>query len=144
MSSDIAKQKRKDKLDMSKKITIPRPFSFVEKKRDNKTIMQCKAEKDFEQKEKEIKMFQNWHFSANTVPADCLVPKMNSIDADREKRINVFKEVHATIHKMKAFSFVERDENSKVRQAEKLTQKWKQEQVIFKAKLVPTQVSLPL
>jgi len=56
MSSDIAKKQRKDKQDMNKKITIPRPFSFVEKKRENKTIMQNKMEKDLEMKEKEIKM----------------------------------------------------------------------------------------
>jgi len=56
MSSEIAKKQRKDKIDMNKKITIPRPFSFVEKKRENKTIMQSKLEKDLEAKEKELKM----------------------------------------------------------------------------------------
>lgn len=56
MSRDIAKKQRKDMMQMNKKVTLPRPFSFVEKKRENKTIMQTKLDKDLEDKEKEIKM----------------------------------------------------------------------------------------
>jgi len=144
MSSEIAKKQRKDKIDMNKKITIPRPFSFVEKKRENKTIMQSKLEKDLEAKEKELKMYESWQFRANPVPADCLIPMLNTLDATRDKRLQTFKDYSATINKMKVFSFVERDEESKTKQTERLQQKWQHEQVLFKAKLVPTQVSLPL
>lgn len=37
---------------------------------------------------------------------------MNSLDAEREKRMTNFKEFDATINKMKVFSFVEREEES--------------------------------
>mmetsp|Transcript_58838 Transcript_58838/g.49780 ORF Transcript_58838/g.49780 Transcript_58838/m.49780 type:complete len:93 (+) Transcript_58838:702-980(+) len=60
---------RKDKMDMNKTITIPKPFSFVDKKRENKSIAQSKLERDIEDKEKEIKMLNHWQFRANPVPA---------------------------------------------------------------------------
>lgn len=78
------------------------------------------------------------------MPADCLIPMLNTLDATRDKRLQTFKDYSATINKMKVFSFVERDEESKTKQTERLQQKWQHEQVLFKAKLVPTQVSLPL
>lgn len=56
MSSDIAKKQRAEKLALQKKITVPRPFSFVEKKRENKSIMQAKLERDLEEQEKSVKM----------------------------------------------------------------------------------------
>lgn len=56
MGSDLADRQRKEKLDHNKKITIPRPFSFVDKKREHKTITQIKGERDLEDKEKQIKM----------------------------------------------------------------------------------------
>jgi hypothetical protein len=62
-------KERKNKMDMNKTITIPKPFSFVDKKRENKTIAQSKLERDVEEKEKEVKMLQNWQFRANPVPA---------------------------------------------------------------------------
>jgi len=60
---------RQSKLEMSKKLTIPKPFSFVDKKRENKSIAQSKLERDVEEREKEIKVLQHWQFRANPVPA---------------------------------------------------------------------------
>jgi len=144
MGSDLADRQRREKLDHNKKITIPRPFSFVDKKREHKTITQIKLEKDLEQKEKEIKMFQNWQFKSNPVPAECLIPLMNTLDANREKRIQNFKDFNATKNKMKVFSFVERDEENVEKRNEAIKAKWDPEPYVFKAKLIPTTVSLPL
>lgn len=119
MGSDLAKKQRKEKADMNKKITIPRPFSFVDKKRENKTIMQSKLDKVLEDKEKEVKMFQNWQIKSNPVPAECLIPLMNSLDVNREKRIQNFKDFTATKNNMKVFSFVDRDEEEKIKNMSK-------------------------
>mmetsp|Transcript_25106 Transcript_25106/g.55392 ORF Transcript_25106/g.55392 Transcript_25106/m.55392 type:complete len:126 (+) Transcript_25106:765-1142(+) len=124
MGSDLAERQRNEKLDHNKKITIPRPFSFVDKKREHKTITQIKLERDLEEKEKEIKMFQSWQFKSNPVPAECLIPLMNSLDVDREKRIQTFKDFNATKNKMKVFSFVERDEDGKEKNMKTLKAKW--------------------
>jgi len=62
-------KERKSKMDMNKTITIPKPFSFIDKKKENKSIAQSKLERDVEEKEKEIKMLQHWQFRANPVPA---------------------------------------------------------------------------
>lgn len=123
MSSDIAHKKRQEKIEMNKRITIPKPFSFVDKKRENKTIMQTKLENMLEDKEKEVKMFENWQFKSNPVPAECLIPMMNTLDANREKRIQTFKDFNATKNHMRVFSFVEREEDVKDLKEEKTRSK---------------------
>lgn len=122
LGSELAEKKRKDKLEKNKKITIPRPFSFVDKKKENKSIMQMKLDKMLEEKEKEIKTYESWRFKANPVPAECLVPLLNSLDKDRDHRIQTFKEFNATKNKMKVFSFVERD-NEREKSLDLLRQK---------------------
>lgn len=123
MTSDLAKKQRKEKQELNKKITIPRPFSFVDKKKEHKSIMQTKLEKDLEEKEKNIKLFQNWQFKSNPVPAECLIPLMNTLDANREKRIQNFKDFNATKNNMKVFSFVERDQEEEGKKMEKVKAK---------------------
>lgn len=135
---------RKNKMDMNKTITIPKPFSFVDKKRENKTIAQSKLERDVEEKEKETKMLQNWQFRANPVPAYCLIPMMNTLDGKREQRRQNFIENQATKNHMKVFSFEERREKEELMKTEKLLKKWETEPFIYRAKPIPTNVSLPM
>lgn len=78
------------------------------------------------------------------MPANCLIPMLNTLDNQRDKRMQTFKDFNATKNKMRVFSFVERDEDEAAKKEEKLRQKWEHEPHLFKAKLVPTQVSLPL
>lgn len=143
LGSELAEKKRRDKIEKNKKITIPRPFSFVEKKKENKTIMQQKLEKMLEEKEKEVKTFQSWKFKANPVPAECLVPLLNTLDKDRDNRIQTFKEFNATKNKMKVFSFVERDKERE-KSLEVLKQKYEPRNDSFKAKQVPAHVTVKL
>jgi len=143
LGSELAEKKRKDQLEKNKKITIPRPFTFVDKKKENKTIMQMKLERMLEEKEKEIKTYENWRFKANPVPAECLVPLLNSIDKDRDHRIQTFKEFNATKNKMKVFSFVERDKE-KEKSLDQLRQKYDIQHEGFKAKQVPAHVTVKL
>lgn len=127
-----------------KKLTIPKPFSFVDKKRENKSIAQSKLERDVEEREKEIKVLQHWQFRANPVPAYCLIPMMNTLDGKREQKRQNFIENKATKNHMKVFSFVEREECAEKSKTEKLHKKYESEPFVMKAKPIPTNVSLPL
>jgi len=120
-------KKRKEIKDTHKSITIPKPFSFVDKKREHKTISQAKLERDIENREKNVKMLQNWQFRANPVPAYCLIPMMNTLDAKREQRIVNFKENDATKNHMKVFSFVDKEDKEKMMRTEKLMKKYEEE-----------------
>lgn len=108
---------------MNKTITIPKPFSFIDKKRENKSIAQSKLERDVEEKEKEIKMLQHWQFRANPVPAQCLIPMMNTLDSKKEHRRQNFMENKASKNHMKVFSFEERREAEEKIKTEKLHKK---------------------
>lgn len=114
-------------MEMNKKLTIPKPFSFIDKKRENKTIAQSKLERDIEEREKEIKMLQHWQFRANPVPAYCLIPMMNTLDGKREQKRQNFMEHLATKNHMKVFSFVEREEKAELGKTEKLHKKYEGE-----------------
>lgn len=142
MPSEVADKMRKEKQDLNKKITIPKPFSFVDKKRENKTIMQTKFEKTLEEKELEIKKFENWQFKSNPVPAECLIPLMNTLDAKRDERINRYKEMRES-QKIREFSFIKRD-MQRAESLERLREKWQPKDHLFKAKPIPPTVSYPL
>lgn len=100
--------------------------------------MQQKLEKSLEEKEKEIESFQKHKFKANPVPADCLVPLLNSLDAERQLRIQQYKEQKATKNHMKLFSFTQTDDSEKKLILE---QKYERKPYVFKAKKVPSSVS---
>jgi len=69
-----------------KKITKPLPFSFQETKSNTNSISKMKFDAMMEEKELKLKKIQNYKFIANPVPAQCLIPLLSSLDADRENR----------------------------------------------------------
>lgn len=75
----------------NKNITIPKPFSFYNSNKENKSITQIKYQEMINEKEKELKEYENWRFRANPVPAECLAPLMHTLDAERLKRLEDFK-----------------------------------------------------
>lgn len=76
MGDMISSLKQKTSKKANKKITVPKSYNFEQREKTRpKTITQKKFEDFLDQKEMEIKKYENWNFKAKEVPPDVTIPK---------------------------------------------------------------------